>query len=143
MNSMNTPVRRSMLYVPGDSEKMLQKAALLPADVILLNLEDGVAAAKKTAARENVARALNSVDYGRREKLVRINPFDTETGILDLSAIIPSRPDGICFPKVETAGAVISAAAGISRLEAECGIKEGSVRIHAMIESAVGVVHAY
>ena len=56
---MITGLRRSALYIPGDSEKMLRKAADLPADVVLLNLEDGVSAALKDQARDNVARALS------------------------------------------------------------------------------------
>jgi citrate lyase beta subunit len=142
MDRMNATVRRSLLYVPGDSEKMLEKAASLPADVLLFNLEDGVASARKDEAREKVVGTIASIDYGKREKVVRINSPDTKIGILDLSAIIPSRPDGICLPKVESAGAIVSVAARISALEKACGIPEGETRIHAMIESARGVMCA-
>ena len=64
---MGERIRRSLLYVPGDSEKMLQKSAAVSSDVLLLNLEDGVALSKKIPALENVAGALLSVDFGERE----------------------------------------------------------------------------
>jgi citrate lyase beta subunit len=140
---MKITVRRSILYVPGDSVKMLEKAATLPADVLLFNLEDGVASARKEEARENIAGALKSIDYGNRETVVRINPPDTETGRLDLATCLPSRPHGICLPKVEAAGTVTALAAALSEIEKCDGMKEGTIRIHAMIESAAGLLRAH
>ncbi len=134
--------RRTLLYVPGDSDKMLQKAALVSSDLLLLNLEDGVASAKKEEARENVARALSSIHYGAREVVVRINSLSTETGLKDLAAIVPRRPDGICLPKIEMASEIQAAAAAILELEKKQGFPEGELRLHAMIESAAGVLHS-
>jgi citrate lyase subunit beta / citryl-CoA lyase len=139
---MVVSLRRSALYVPGDSEKMLQKSVAASSDMLLLNLEDGVALSKKIPARENVAGALLSVDFGEREVVVRINPLNTEIGRRDLAKIIPVRPDGICLPKVETSAEIKAADDAISDLEAGYGAVKGSVGLHAMIESAKGVLHA-
>ena len=105
---MITGLRRSSLYVPGDNEKMLRKSAGIAADLLLLNLEDGVALSRKDEARENVARALRDLDFGAREIVVRVNSMASEVGKRDLSAVVPRRPDGICLPKVESAGKTIT-----------------------------------
>jgi citrate lyase subunit beta/citryl-CoA lyase len=131
-----------MIYVPGDSEKMLQKSAQFPSDVLLLNLEDGVAASRKEAARENVAYALKSLNFENRETVVRINPTDTKWGVLDLAAIVPARPQGICLPKIEKAAEIATVESEIADLEEKAAIPKGSIQIHAMIESAAGVLHA-
>jgi citrate lyase subunit beta/citryl-CoA lyase len=139
---MTSYLRRSMLYVPGDSEKMLRKSAAIPSDVLLLNLEDGVASSQKAAARARVAVALKTVDYGTREKIVRINPPETEIGSIDLAGIVPLRPDGVCLPKIESALQIEAADRAIRELEIGHGIPEGTIRIHAMIESAKGLVRS-
>lgn len=139
---MITGLRRSALYVPCDNEAMIRKSAGVPADLLLLNLEDGVAGSRKEAARSNAVAAMRALDFGRREVAVRVNNPASETGRKDLESIIPCRPDGICLPKVETPGAVAGLDAVIRALEAANGIPEGSVRIHAMIESAAGVLSA-
>ena len=139
---MIVKLRRSSLYVPGDSEKMLQRAARVPSDMLLLNLEDGIAVSKKNAARENIAGALKSADYGGREIVVRINSLDTEIGLSDLAAVVPQRPDGICLPKVENAAEIQAADIAIRELEIGRGIPEGTIKLHAMIESAAGLLHS-
>jgi citrate lyase subunit beta / citryl-CoA lyase len=139
---MKTSLRRSALYIPGDSEKMLHKSATVSSDTLLLNLEDGVALSQKAAARGNVASALKQIDFGDHETVVRINPPESEIGRSDLAAIVPQRPDGICLPKVETASEIESADAAIRELETANAIPVGSIRLHAMIESAAGLLHA-
>lgn len=139
---MKTFLRRSALYVPGDSRKMLQRSAAIPADMLLLNLEDGVSSAQKQAARENIADALSSIDFGGRETVVRINPLNGETGAHDLAVLVPLRPDGICLPKIETAAEIQAADAAIRDLESNHGLPPGSTKLHAMIESAAGVLHS-
>ncbi len=135
-------LRRSALYVPGDSEKMLQRAASSGADMLLLNLEDGVARSRKDAARANVKGALDTIAFGGAEVVVRINSMLTAVGVQDLAAVVPSRPHGICLPKVERAGQLQEADTALLELEIAYGIPEGSLRLHAMIESAAGVLHA-
>ena len=108
---MITGLRRSVLYVPCDSERMLRKAAGTQADLLLLNLEDGIAASRKEAARVNAVWALTALDFGAREVAVRVNSTAAETGMLDLAAVVPCRPDGICLPKIEGAAALRAAEA--------------------------------
>ena len=139
---MISGLRRSCLYVPGDSERMLSKAQSLPADLLLLNLEDGVASALKDAARANVAAALQRFDFGRRELVVRINGREGGIGLKDIGAVVRSRPDGICLPKVEDAGEVRTADEAIRETEERHGMPCGIIRLHAMIESARGVLNA-
>lgn len=140
---MKTDFRRSVLYIPGDSERMLQKAAGVAADVLLLNLEDGVSLSKKDESRRNVARALKSADFGNHEVIVRINDVNSVLGRSDLAEIVPGCPDGICLPKVEKAVDIQYAADAIREMENRYGMEEGSVHLHAMIESAAGVLQAF
>ena len=89
---------RSLLFVPGDSERKLEKALAGEADLIILDLEDSVAPSAKPGAREHVAKALGQ---GNRSKplWVRINPLDTPDAMQDLVAVVQHRPDGIMLPK--------------------------------------------
>ena len=134
-------MRRSVLYVPGDSEKMLQKAASFPADTLLLNLEDGVAGSQKYAAREHVANLLKNFNFGNCETVVRINSLNSETGLKDLADVVLARPDGICLPKIEKASDIKQADSLISDLEIKGGIPQGSIKIHMMVESAACALH--
>ncbi len=88
-----------MLYVPGDDERKINKALTLGADSVCLDIEDGVAFNRKTAARETIVQALKTLDFGRSERLVRVNPVDSDLIADDLQAVLPARPDGILVPK--------------------------------------------
>lgn len=134
--------RRSLLYVPGDKEAMLAKAPGRGADGLILNLEDAVAPADKESARQAVARALRSLDFGAAEAIVRINPSHTDAGQRDLLAVMPCRPHAILLPKVGAAEEVHLAAQRIERLEEQHGLPTGRTRIMCMIESAAGVLRA-
>ncbi len=135
-------LRRSALYVPGDSPRMLEKAADISADLLLLNLEDGIAQAKKAEARAHVGEALRSTRFAGKEVVVRVNSLESTTGREDLAEIVPCHPDGICLPKIEKAGDIHSADTALLELEIGFGLQEGALRLHAMIESASGVLHA-
>jgi citrate lyase subunit beta/citryl-CoA lyase len=139
---MITGRRRSSLYVPGDNGRMIEKAISLPADMLVLNLEDGVALSKKDEARERIVQALKTLDFGKREVVVRINSLASEIGCKDLRAVVPCRPDGICLPKIEETGEIQAADKTMLELETAHGIPEESIKLHAMIESASGAVHA-
>jgi citrate lyase subunit beta / citryl-CoA lyase len=141
-NSSPGCARRSLIYVPGDSERMLLKAPGLPADVLVLNLEDGIAASMKEKARGNVHRFLSETDLTGHEVVVRVNDLSTQTGREDLAAVIPGNPGGICLPKVDDARQVREASRMMRDLESSCGLPEGGIRLHAMIESARGVLRA-
>lgn len=103
---MTARPRRSCLYMPGANAKALEKAKTLPADVLLLDLEDSVAPEAKAAAREQVATAVEGGGYGKREVIVRVNALSTPWGSEDIAAIGAVRPDGILAPKVDTAAQV-------------------------------------
>jgi len=93
-------LRRSIHFVPGGNEKMLNKALGLPADSLILDLEDSVTPDRKASARAEVCEWLANAEFGKQEKLVRINPMDSEWGREDLEAVLQHRPDGIVLPKV-------------------------------------------
>ena len=93
-------LRRSIHFVPGGNEKMLNKALGLPADSLILDLEDSVTPDRKGIARDEVCEWLANAEFKSQEKLVRINPMDSEWGREDLEAVLQHRPDGIVLPKV-------------------------------------------
>lgn len=95
---------RSVLYIPGSKARALDKAASLPADAIIFDLEDAVAPGEKPAARALLAQMLAEVDYGPRLRLVRVNGAATEWGAEDLAAFA-THPgvDGLLLPKVNGA----------------------------------------
>lgn len=100
--------RRSCLYMPGANAKALEKAKTLPADVLLLDLEDAVAPEAKESAREAVVAAVSAKGYGKREVVVRINALSTPWGRDDLRAAAAAGPDGILAPKVNCADDIIA-----------------------------------
>ena len=93
-------LRRSIHFVPGGNVKMLNKALGLAADSLILDLEDSVTPDRKGIARDEVCDWLANADFKNQEKLVRINPMDSEWGREDLEAVLQHRPDGIVLPKV-------------------------------------------
>jgi citrate lyase beta subunit len=139
---MKNHPRRSVLYVPGDSEKMILRSASAASDTLILNLEDGVALSQKESARDHVVHALKHVDFGGREIVVRINNLDAATGRSDLTAVAPLGPDGICLPKTEKASDILAADRALLEIENGHGLPGRSIRLHAMIESAAGMLHA-
>lgn len=98
--------RRCLLFMPGDDLKKVQKGISLGVDSIVMDLEDGVALNRKDAARATIATALSDLDFGRSEKIVRLNPIGSGLEQADLSAILALRPDSLMLPKVERADQV-------------------------------------
>lgn len=94
--------RRSALYLPASNPKALTKARTLPADVVILDLEDAVAPENKIAAREQAVAALAEGGFGRRELVIRTNGLDTEWGAGDLAAAAAAGPDAVLVPKVSS-----------------------------------------
>ncbi|MFK7864925.1 MAG: CoA ester lyase [Pseudohongiellaceae bacterium] len=122
-------MRRSIHFVPGGNEKMFSKALTLPADSLILDLEDSVTSQNKESARGEVCEWLRSADFGHREKLVRVNPLDSDWGRQDLEAIVASRPDGIVVPKVLDAKSVNAVSELIKSKEQEQGLAENSISL--------------
>ncbi|PIE16536.1 MAG: CoA ester lyase [Rhodobacterales bacterium] len=124
----NTRPYRSVLYIPASKERALIKARSLPADAIIFDLEDAVAADEKAAGREMLATAL-AEDYGPRAKIVRINGLDTEWGRDDIAAT--KHADAVLLPKVNSAADVSELAALV-----------GDLPIWAMMETPQGILNA-
>lgn len=95
--------RRCLLFMPGDDRKKIQKGISLGVDSIVMDLEDGVALNRKAEARLTIAQALRDLDFGRSERMVRLNPIGTGLEQADLDAVLPHSPDSIMLPKVERA----------------------------------------
>lgn len=133
--------RRSFLFTPGDSLRKIEKAAQLSVDTIILDLEDAVAFEQKENARQLVATALREIDFGRTERLVRINAVETDFFAADLDVIAKCMPDGIVLPKVETAVHIQKLDNYLSAAEQANGRSEGSIRLFALIETALGVMN--
>lgn len=134
--------RRSLLYIPGNNPGMIQNCAIYGSDGVLLDLEDSISITEKDAARKLVKHALMTLDFGTVERVVRINGRDTPFFERDLGEIIPARPDAVRIPKIDSPDDIRAADGIITRLEEENGMERGSVRIHAMLETARAIVNA-
>jgi len=121
--------RRSLHFVPGGNEKMLSKALTLPADGLILDLEDAVPPDRKAATRPIVADWLRTRDFGGRERWVRMNPIWGPLGRADLEETIAARPDGYVVPKPRHAGDIREIAQALDGLEQRHGIPNGSTRL--------------
>jgi citrate lyase beta subunit len=128
--------RRSMLYVAGDNRRQLEKARTLPADSLILDLQESVVSAHKEAARDNVVAAVQTGGYGPREVVVRVNALDSLWGRDDVAAVAALPVDAVLFPRVQGAADVEAACLA---LDAAGGIERP---LMAMIESPRGVLRA-
>lgn len=137
MPSSSRP-RRSVLYMPGSNPRALAKGRELPADALILDLEDAVAPDAKEAGREAIAAALaEKAAYGHRELVVRVNGLDTAWGHGDLLAMAKAGADAILLPKVESADMVRRAVAALDAAGAPADIP-----IWCMLETPRGVLNA-
>lgn len=141
MSTFHDRSRRALLFTPGDSRKKIEKGIGLNVDSLILDLEDGVALNQKETAREEVARALQELSFGRSEKIVRINPVGESLYQADLDATLPAHPDAVLIPKVENASQVQEVDAYISAVEAQHGWPLGEISVLVLIESALSVVN--
>ena len=112
-------LRRSLHFVPGGNEKMIAKALALPADGLILDLEDAVAPDRKAATRPIVREWLQKLDFGGRERWVRMNPISTDLAVADLEETITGRPDGYVVPKPRRASDIREIDGRLDRLERE------------------------
>lgn len=120
---------RSLLFVPGDSEKKFAKARGIGADVLILDLEDSVAPSMKDAARAQVAAFLDDRSERDWTFFVRVNPFDTDMTFDDLAAVVKPGLDGLLIPKANGAADIERIGQELDRLEAKAGIGVGTVKI--------------
>ena len=131
---------RSLLFVPGDSDRKLSKSSAVAADVLILDLEDSVAADAKDTARSRVQEFLQSrpVPAGR-QLWVRINPLDHPDAGADLAAVMPARPDGIVLPKARGPEDVEMLGHRIGTYEAEYELDAGATRIFPVATETPGM----
>jgi citrate lyase beta subunit len=133
--------RRALLYMPGDDERKIRKAATLDVDCVCLDMEDGVALSRKEDARALIPAMLRDLNFGRAERLVRINPVGSGLEVDDLHAGLEVRPDGIVMPKVESGDAIRWASSAIAAAEQAQGWQAGQIAIIVLVETALGVVN--
>jgi citrate lyase subunit beta/citryl-CoA lyase len=130
--------RRSALYVPGSNERAVAKAATIPADVLIFDLEDSVSEAGKEAARAAVAAAILAQPFGGgREVVVRINHLDSPWAARDIAALVSIGPDALLIPKVSRTDDIRRARAAMAAAGAP-----KSVKLWARIETPAGVLNA-
>ncbi|UWZ34829.1 CoA ester lyase [Dactylosporangium roseum] len=130
---------RTLLFVPGDNERKLARAADFSADLIVIDLEDAVAESRKEAARALVRDALASGRFSSNGVAVRINGPETGLAEPDLAHIIHRDVRAVVVPKVETADALRVVDEVVSRLERERSLDPGSVRLIPIVETPLGL----
>ena len=128
--------RRSVLYMPGINERALEKAKTIPADSLILDLEDSVAPDAKKQAREQVLRSIKGGGYGNRELVMRVNGLETPWGARDLSAAATSGAHAVLLPKVSRPGDIISS----NKVLQAAGAPQ-SLQIWAMIETPASILN--
>ncbi len=132
-----TPVRRSLLSVPTDNRRALEKAPSLDCDGVIYDLEDSVAPGKKAEARDNLANAFSRQGQSQQERIIRINPLESEFAADDLKLVAKLMPDAVALPKVER----VSEIAEVTETLAQFAPARPIV-IWAMIETPKGVLNA-
>jgi citrate lyase subunit beta/citryl-CoA lyase len=128
--------RRSVLYMPGSNARALEKAKSLPADALILDLEDAVAPDAKAAARDQVCAAVKAGGYVHRELVIRINALDTPWGMADLAAAASAAPDAVLLPKPGAGGDIVRAVEALSRAGAP-----DRTRLWAMVETPIAILN--
>ncbi len=126
---IDTRLRRSVHFVPGANEKLLTKSLGLAADSLVLDLEDAVTPDRKDSARAIVGGWLREVDFGRQERIVRMNPLDTPWGLDDLRVTMRTPPDAYLVPKVRTLADIEQIDMTLEALESEYGHPRGAVKL--------------
>jgi citrate lyase beta subunit len=133
--------RRALLYMPGDDMHKIRKATTLGVDCVCMDLEDGVAFNRKSAARAAIVEALQSLHFSQAERLVRINPVGSGLEMEDLTVVLPGRPDGVVIPKVNQAGQIRWVSDQLASAEAQHGWQSGSIKLLIIAESARGILN--
>lgn len=128
--------RRSVLYMPGSNARALEKARDIPADALILDLEDAVAPDAKEVAREQVAAAVKAGGYGKRELVIRVNGLDTPWFEADFAAAVAAAPDAILIPKVSDPDTLSLVGRKLALAHAPF-----ATRIWAMIETPLAIIN--
>ena len=136
-------MRRSMLFLPGNTPNMLINGNCLGADAVIFDLEDAVSPTEKDAARILVRNTMRYMDFRGCEIIVRINSIDTPYWKKDVEEILPYKPGLILLPKTGTAADVLEADAYITQVEEKLGFEKNTVGLMPLIETALGVENAF
>lgn len=136
-------MRRSMLFLPGNTPNMLINGSRLGSDALIFDLEDAVSPAEKDSARVLVRNTLKYMDLGSCEIIVRINSIDTDYWKKDIDAILPYAPALILLPKTNCAQDAIIADEYMTETEKRLGLEQGKVKLMPLIETALGVENAF
>ena len=129
--------RRSVLYMPGANERALEKAKGIPADALILDLEDAVSPDAKADARDRVCAAVANGGYGRRELAIRVNGLDTTWHADDVRAVAAAGPSAMVVPKVNSVADVHALEKALEAAGAPDHLK-----IWAMVETPIAMLHA-
>jgi citrate lyase subunit beta / citryl-CoA lyase len=134
---------RTLLFIPGNNKRFIEKAKSLNADIICFDLEDSVPLNEKQTARDFVSQALDKKeDYGNRSVYIRINSYESGLAASDLDAIVCDEIDGVVVPKVNNKNEVTHLARRLIELERQNEMNK-KLGIMASIESAQGLVNSY
>lgn len=132
--------RRALLYVPGSDLHKIEKAAALEVDCVVMDLEDGVAENRKTEARQIIVSALQQIDFGASERIVRVNGLNTGRTEQDLAEVLPFHPDAILLPKVDAARQIQQLDEILLAAEKAHGWPLQSIALIVIVESARGML---
>ncbi|WP_418966011.1 HpcH/HpaI aldolase/citrate lyase family protein [Cetobacterium sp.] len=135
-------LRRTMLFMPGNNPGMLQTADTFGADSVIFDLEDAVALTEKDAARILVTEAMKTMSYGDTEVVIRINPLSSPFAMTDIDKMARLKPDAILLPKATPEDMAILEKE-LERIEKEEGFEIGTIKVHALVETAYGVETVY
>ena len=139
MSAFRTRLRRSLLFVPGDDARKLDRADSAGADTLILDLEDAVATSRKERAREEVSERIRGGAFSASEVAVRVNPPSTPYFEADLASVVEAGARLLLIPKAESAQGVASVSRAVSNVE---GSEDAElVRLLALVESARGIAH--
>lgn len=136
-------MRRSMLFLPGNTPNMLINGNCLGSDAVIFDLEDAVSPAEKDAARILVRNTMKYMDFSGCEIIVRINSIDTPYWKKDVEEMLPQKPNLLLLPKTGSAKDVQEADAYISEVEDKLGLARNTVGLMPLIETALGVENAF
>jgi citrate lyase subunit beta/citryl-CoA lyase len=136
MADLTARPRRSVLYMPGSNARAMEKAREIPADALILDLEDAVAPDAKDEARAQVVAAVKAGGYGKREIAIRVNGLDTPWGAEDIKAAVAAKPDAILVPKINSAEDVARADAALTAAGAS-----PTLQLWCMIETPLAILN--
>ncbi len=136
-------ILRTLLFVPGNQERRIEKARSVPADALILDLEDSVPPSEKDSARKMVSASLEGLALSGQEVFVRINSLPTPYAMPDIKAVVTRGLRGVCLPKSESDDDIHKADVLLVDAEKEAGLKVGSIGLLPLIETPKGIINAY